>query len=141
IVGYYKTRNATKHQAIFLYRTFVLVIGISCLLSGFFGHAFSYNFGVGGKFSTWFTSMIGVSLAQQAAFVRLKTYITPRAYTFLTAFNLFQLVVFLLVTFFKPQFVYVEIHTAIGMLLTVCGIEAWLYTRNRSRISLNIMAG
>jgi len=140
-VGYYKTRNAKRNSSIHLYRMFILFSGISCLLSGFFGHAFSYNFGVGGKFSTWFTSMIAVSFAEQAALIRVRSYIGKNTFKFLSIFNIVQVIVFIAITIFKPQFVFVEIHTAIGLLLIVCSMEIFIYTKVKSRISLNIIAG
>lgn len=141
IGGYYRTRNTTSDQALFLYRMFVLFIGISCLISGFVGHAFQSSFGIGGKFSTWFTSMVGVSFAQQAALIRLRPHITFRSYVMLTTLNIVLFIGFILITCIWPKFVFIEIHTALGLLCMVCGIEGWLYNKSRSRISLNIMAG
>src|SRR6478735_5484212 len=109
-IGYYKTRNISSHQAFFLYRWFVLLIGISTLIGAFVGHAFQDDFGIGGKFSTWFTSMVGVSLAQQASFVRLRPYITSGTYTLLSVLNVIQLLSFITVTVLLPSFLYVEIH-------------------------------
>jgi hypothetical protein len=139
--GFYKTRNISYHPAFHYYRIFVLFIGISTLIGAFVGHAFQDNFGIGGKFCTWFTSMVGVTLAQQAAFMRLRGHISKRNYTLLSILVWVQLAVCIMVTSIMQEFLYVEIHTAIGMLLTVCSIETWLYAKNKSRISLNIIAG
>ena len=49
-IGFYKTRFAKKNGSIRLYRLFILFVGISCLISGFLGHAFLYRFGVSGKY-------------------------------------------------------------------------------------------
>ncbi|HLP10541.1 MAG TPA: hypothetical protein VK177_01345 [Flavobacteriales bacterium] len=140
-IGFYKTRNIAYNPAFFYYRIFILLIGISSFIGAFVAHAFQDEFGIGGKFCTWFTSMMAVSMAQQAAFMRIQSRISERTYLILSFLNWVQLLTFITITIFKKEFLFVEIHTAISLLLVVCSIELWLYTKNKSRISLNIMVG
>ena len=140
-IGYYKTRFAKKNSSIYLYRLFILFICISSFLGGLFGHAFLYKFGLGGKFSTWYTSMMAITFAQQAGIMRAKQFISDQFYKILSILNVLQLFIFMVVITFNPQFIFVEIHTAIGLLAIVTVVESYILSKNKCRISLNILTG
>lgn len=140
IIGFYKTRHAGNDSWIRLYRWFILFTGFACLFGGSLGHAFNYKFGIEAKFPSWITSMVAVAFGAQAALIRAKAYI-GKAYNLLTALNIVQLVAFITVAVWFKNFVLVEIHSAVGLVLFVVLLEYLIYRRRQSKFSLAVMSG
>lgn len=141
IVCFYKTRQARHNISISMYRWFVLLTGISTFFGGLLGHAFNYELGFSGKFPSWFISMAAVWLGGQAALIRAKHVLGKKWYQVLTVFNLVELIALLVITIIYQKFIFVEIHSAIGLVLLVFIPEAVLYKRFHSHISLGVMFG
>lgn len=140
-IGYYRTRHVKNDLSLFLYRLFLLFIGLSALSGSILSHAFLYKFGENIKFISWIFSLVGVSFAAQGALLRAKDNLGARFYFGISLINLTSLVIFSFLACVKKEFFYVEIHTAVALLLIVFVIEQWIYIKQKSRISLNILAG
>lgn len=141
IVCFYQTRVSKHNISLSMYRWFILLTGLSTLFGGLLGHAFNYRFGFEAKFPSWIISMAAVWLGGQAALIRAKHILGKKWYDLLTFFNAFELVVLLVITLTLQKFVIVEIHSAIGLVLIVFILEASLYRRYHSHVSLGLMLG
>lgn len=124
-----------------MYRWFILLTGLSTLFGGLLGHAFNYHFGFVAKYPSWIISMAAVWLGGQAALIRAKNILEKKWYRVLTVFNLVELVALLVITLSQGKFIFVEIHSAIGLLLLVFIPELNLYRRFHSHISYGLMLG
>lgn len=124
-----------------LFRLFFLLMGLSTLIGGIVGHAFMHCLPQVCKTPGWGLGMLAVSAFEQVSILRARTVLSEKTVRALTALNIAQLSVALLVVYATLWFPAVEIHSAFGLLLIVAPIETRLLLRNRDVVSRHILTG
>lgn len=141
IFGFLKTASADNQKSISLYRYFFLFTGISTLVAAFFGHAFTYHFGMKARMIGWVIGMIGVACAQFAVLHNSRETIGKKILTVLSIVNIAELIAVTVLLVLFQSFVIVEIHSAFGMVLMVTIIETFNYSKTKSEMSRNMIYG
>jgi hypothetical protein len=134
-------RCAESGDASRLFRLFFLLMGLSTLIGGIVGHAFMHSLPQVCKTPGWGLGMLAVSAFEQVSILRARAFFSEKAVRALTALNIAQLTVALLVVYATLWFPAVEIHSAFGLLLVVAPLETRLLLRNRDAVSRNILTG
>ena len=124
-----------------LFRLFFLLMGLSTLIGGIVGHAFMHSLPQVCKAPGWGLGMLAVSAFEQVSILRARSFMPAKAIRALTALNIAQLAVALLVVYATLWFPAVEIHSAFGLLLVVAPLETRLFLRNRDVTSRHILTG
>lgn len=139
--GFFKTRSPQQSTAVKLYRWFLLVTGISTLVSAIIGHAFLYCFDFNAKIFGWITGIASVIFAQFAAIHHTRKHFSELTFKLLTWANSLEIVAAFILLFVCFTFVIVEIHSAIGLLLVVVPLEVIHYKRTSSTLSKGMLTG
>ena len=140
-------------------RFYFLSMGIATFIGGIIGHGFLYAFDAEWKlpenyiaFVTkifgeknmnpaanpwklpgWLTSMFSIALVERASIEYTKKYIKPEAGRFFSRLNIFELTLFVTLTFSTLNFYFVEIHTFYGLMLIVAGFNIFRFIKSRSK--------
>jgi hypothetical protein len=133
-------RNKTRgHQKLYSYSFFMT--GVAMIVSALIGHAFLYRFSYEAKIIGWVLTIIGVSFSQFAVISHVKPIFAPRTSKLLLYACITEIILALILIFFIRSFVFVEIHTAIGMIGMVVVMEWINYSRTGSKLSLAMIWG
>lgn len=139
--GYLKTASSNQSTAVKLYRWFLLVTGISTLVSALIGHAFLYLFDFNAKIFGWITGIACIVFAQFAALQHAKEIIGEKKFKTLFWLNVIEIVIAYILLFVVFSFVIVEIHSAIGLILMVVVLESIVYKKTKSVLSKGFITG
>ena len=140
VFAFIKT-TATKHVGVNLYRWFFLATGISTFVSAIIGHAFLYQWDINGKIYGWVTGIISIGVGQYAALYHTRAVIGEKTFHILRWLNSIEILLALIFIFVVFSFNVVEIHSAIGLLLTITVLEYINYKHTQSIISKYMMIG
>lgn len=130
-----RQKSTPKIMVMLMLQYFFLFMGIATVIGGLIGHGFLYALSFEWKLPGWLTSMISVTLAERAVILRSKKYISTSLFTFFSWLNIIELLTFMALSFSTLQFIFVEIHTAYGLLLVVGSFSAFLYRKSRDQSS------
>jgi len=133
-------RNPLDSKAQLLLSYYFLLMGIATTLGGLVGHAFFYLFGMPWKLPAWITSMVSIALLERASIEYARPLIRPRVGRFFAWLNAFELATFFVIVFATLKFLYVELHSAYGLIVVVTGFHAYIYRRIKHRGSLYFFA-
>lgn len=133
--SFIKTKSENQTTAIKLYRWFILTTGISTLISAIIGHAFLYSFGFNAKIFGWITGIGCIVFAQFAALYHSKKIIGEKKFRLLCWLNTAEITLAFILLFVVYSFLIVEIHSAIGLILTVVVLEFIVYKQTKSALS------
>ncbi len=109
-----------------LFRIFLVLMGLSTLIGGLVGHAFTYALPFVFKAPGWILGVIAVSALEQASIVRARSYIGRTRARIVTWLNVGTLFIGLWLILTILWFPIVEIQAAFGMLLVVGLLEGYL---------------
>jgi len=112
-----------------LFQYFFLFMGLATAIGGIIGHGFLYAFSFHWKLPGWLTSMVAVTLAERAVILRSRPYLSPRFFVFFSWLNIVELLTFMVLSFSTLNFLFVEIHSAYGLLGVVGGFSIFLYRK------------
>lgn len=112
---------------------FFLFMGVATAIGGLIGHGFLYALSFEWKLPGWLTSMVAVTLAERAVIIRAKTYVTSFWGKVFSWMTIIELLTFMVLAFTTLQFIYVEIHSAYGLLGVVGSFSAFIYYRSKNR--------
>lgn len=141
VLGFLKTKSNNQTTAIKLYRWFLLATGISTFVSAIIGHAFLYCFDFNAKIFGWITGIASIIFVQYAAIYHTKEIIQEKTFKILCWLNGIEIILAFILLFVVFSFVIVEVHSAMGLLLTVTILEAKYYKQTKSILSKNMMMG
>lgn len=141
VFAFFKTSSATSTKSVNLYRWFLLVTGLSTLVSAIIGHAFLYAFSFNAKIFGWITGITSVIFAQFAAILHTKSLFKPSTVNLLMIINALEIILAFFLLFYFNSFVVVEIHSAIGLILTVSILEYAYYQQSKSVLSKHMLLG
>lgn len=141
LIGFMKTASSDNGRSVSLYRYFFLFTALSTLVAAFFGHAFTYHFGMKARMIGWVIGMIGVAFAQFAVLNNSRETISKNLFSVLAIVNIIELIVVTVALVTYQAFFIVEIHSAFGMVLMVTILEAFNYSKTKSDMSRNMVIG
>lgn len=141
VFAFFKTSSATSTKSVNLYRWFLLVTGLSTLVSAIIGHAFLYAFSFNAKIFGWIMGITSVIFAQFAAILHTKSLFKPSTVNLLMIINALEIILAFFLLFYFNSFVVVEIHSAIGLILTVSILEYAYYQQSKSVLSKHMLLG
>ncbi len=120
---------------------FFLSMGMATAIGGIIGHGFLYAFSFEWKLPGWLTSMLSISLLERASIEYAKPMLKPRLRVFLDRANIIELLVFVTLTFGTLNFLFVEIHSAFGLLVINTPLHLFIYIKTRNEASKYMLAG
>ncbi len=141
VFAFFKTSTSTSSKSVNLYRWFLLVTGLSTLVSAIIGHAFLYAFSFNAKIFGWVTGIASVIFAQFAAISHTKSLFKPNTVNLLIILNSIEVILAFILLFYFNSFVVVEIHSAIGLIVTVSILEFVNYQHSKSELSKHMLLG
>ena len=139
--AFFNTRPHDKHKAIYLYRWFFLLTGISTFVAAIIGHAFLYYFGKDAKIYGWVLGIFSVSFAQFAALYHTRQSINRPFFNLLIIACSLEIVLTCILIFVVWSFVVIELHTAFSLVIIVTILEYIHYKKTNSQLSLYMMYG
>jgi hypothetical protein len=139
--AFFKTKYLAQNKAIYFYRWFFLLTGVSTLVAAIIGHAFLYYFGKDAKIYGWVLGIFGVSFAQFAALFHTRQSINRTFFNLLMIVCSLEIVLSFVLVFMVWSFVIIELHTAFSLVMIVTILEYIHYKKTTSQLSLYMMYG
>lgn len=112
---------------------YFLLMGLSTLLGGIFTHGFMYAFTDLWKLPGWVCSILAIFALSMINLFLIKSLISNGWWKLFLGFSILEMGVIFYCLWHDIQFMYVGIHTAIGMLLYVLGISIYSYFKRQKR--------
>jgi hypothetical protein len=130
--GYYRLQKAGKNDNVnrFL-KLYFLFMGVATTLAGVLGHGLLYMVGLPWKIPGWFLSMIAIMLIERSSIEHAKELISSRLGKFFLKANLWELLILMGLTAYSLNFLFVEIHSAYGVLGTVFFFHLYAYRKTK----------
>lgn len=125
-----RQKAGKKIMVMLMLQYFFLFMGIATAIGGLIGHAFLYALSFEWKLPGWLTSMVAVTLAERAVILRSQKFMPPTIFTFFSWLNIIELLTFMALSFGTLKFIFVEIHTAYGLLVVVGSFSIYLYRKS-----------
>ncbi|MDW5290291.1 DUF6962 family protein [Formosa sp. PL04] len=140
LVAYIKL-NALPQQSQIqgLFKYYFLSMSLATFLGGVLGHAFMPYLPFYMKLPGWITSMLSIALIERALIQYSRQWIDPKIGAFFSKLNIIELVVFLILSLVTLNFQFVLIHAAYGMGIVVTGFTGFVYLKEKSTGSKQIL--
>lgn len=116
-----------------LYEYFFLFMGIATCVGGIVGHGFTYLLSIYWKIPGWYLSMFAIAFAERASILYAGKLIRPAFAQFFVWLNIFELIIFLILSVLTMNFYFVVGHSAYGLLVVIASFQAYIYYRTRHR--------
>jgi len=114
-------------------------MSIATFLGGAVGHALLHYVPFFMKLPGWITSMLSVALLERAVIQYSRKLIDPKIGAFFSKLNIVELLIFLVLSLVTLNFQFVLIHAAYGMAIVVAGFAGFVYYKERSLGSKQIL--
>lgn len=158
--AFYRLSNFPIKNRVHVYlKYYFLSMGVATFIGGVVGHGFLYVFDVQWemnkdvvvflsnfvsenklneaanpwKLPGWLTSMFSVTLVERASIEYAKKLIKPKVAKFFSWLNVFELLLFMAITFSTLNFFFVEVHTFYGFMIIVLGFNGYVFYKTRSK--------
>jgi hypothetical protein len=134
-------RSKTPENRMFFYfRMFFLLTGIGTILGGLLGHAFLYTIENDWlKTPGWLISMVGVTMIERGCIEHSKNLLKPNLLRFFKVLNIVELLVFMALSFYYLDFLYVQVHSTYGLVVVVFAFELYVYLKTKQREIIYIL--
>lgn len=130
--GYYRIKKAGFNDNSRRYlKLYFLLMGTATALGGLLGHGFLYFFGMPWKIPGWFVSMIGIMFIERSAIEHSSKFISKKMRRFFLRANLWELAIMMSLAAYTLNFLFVEIHSAYGVLGTVFAFHVYVYRKTK----------
>lgn len=130
--GYYRLRKSGRQDnSIRFLKLYFILMGIATALAGIIGHGFLYYFGMAWKVPGWFFSMVAIMFIERSSIEHAKTLIGKKTGKFFLMANLWELGIMMTITALTLNFLFVEIHSAYGVLGTVFAFHLFVYRKTK----------
>ncbi len=131
--AFFKIRKIAGKEKLHLYLTyFFFSMGISTAFGGIIGHGFMYLLSDYWVLLGWCSSIVAINLMGKAVLIYASDLINKKTWKILSWVNTAELPVFLLLTFFTLNFLFVVIYSTYGLLLFVGSFSVFIYKKTRS---------
>lgn len=125
-----KNENSDK-TVLKLYRYFFLTMAMATAFGGLIGHAFLHYLSFEWKLPGWILSMVSVGLAERASIIHAKPLLKKRTGNFFAFINIAELLMFIFLSMYTLNFIFVEIHAVYGLLLVLFSFELYVYKKTK----------
>lgn len=122
-----------------LFKYYFLSMSLATFLGGVVGHALMDYLPFYMKLPAWITSMFSVALLERAVIQHARRLINPKIGAFFSWLNIFELLTFLVLSLVTLNFQFVLAHAAYGMAIVVTGFTGFVYIKERSLGSKQIL--
>lgn len=122
-----------------LFKYYFLSMSLATFLGGVVGHALMHYLPFFMKIPGWITSMLSVALLERAVIQHARRLIDPKIGTFFSQLNVIELLTFLVLSLVTLNFQFVLAHAAYGMAIVVLGFAGFIYLKERSFGSKQIL--
>lgn len=138
--AFFVIRKSLKRSRLKIYlQYYFLLMGISTLWGGLFGHGFQYIVGFYGRLPGWYLSMFSVMLLERASIENSRKVINAKLIKILLLFNIIELLLMITLTSLTLNFFWVQAHSVYGVLgvTFVFHLHVFVKTKNKgSRMML-----
>lgn len=122
-----------------LFKYYFLTMSLATFLGGVVGHALMHYLPFFMKLPGWITSMLSVALLERAVIQHARRLINPKIGVFFSRLNIVELLTFLTLSLVTLNFQFVLIHAAYGMAIVVTGFAGFIYLKEKSVGSKQIL--
>ncbi len=139
-VAYWKLNKlAPRGEVHTLFKYYFLSMAAATFLGGFVGHALLHYVPFYMKVPGWVVSMLSVALLERAVIQYSRKWTKAKIGAFFSKLNIFELLLFLGLSLLTLNFQFVLIHAAYGMAIVVLGFAGFVYYKERSLGSKQII--
>jgi hypothetical protein len=139
-VAYLKLNALRDHGEVHrLFKYYFLTMSLATFLGGVVGHALMHYLPFYMKLPGWITSMLSVALLERAVIQYARRLINPKLGIFFSRLNIVELVTFFILSMVTLNFQFVLIHAAYGMALVVTGFTGYIYMKEKSKGSKQVL--
>lgn len=124
-----------------LFKYYFLSMGLATFLGGVVGHALMHYLPFYMKLPGWITSMLSVALLERAMIQYAQRLLNPKVGKFFSKLNIVELITFMILSLVTLNFQFVLIHAAYGIAIVVGGFGGYIYYRERSIGSKQMLLG
>jgi hypothetical protein len=122
-----------------LFKYYFLSMSMATFLGGVVGHALMHYLPFFMKIPGWITSMLSVALLERAVIQHARRLIDPKIGVFFSRLNIIELLTFMVLSLVTLNFQFVLAHAAYGMAIVVMGFAGFIYLKERSLGSKQIL--
>lgn len=126
--AYYKLKKLNRPgQSHRFMKYYLLSLGVSTFVSGILAHAFLYVMGPTWKLPGWILGMIAVSWLERSSISHATPLMGANPAKWIKWGNYVELVILIGATIITAKFIFVEIHSAMGLLIVAAPLHymAW----------------
>lgn len=139
-VAYWKLNKlAPRGEVHTLFMYYFLSMAAATFLGGVVGHALLHYVPFYMKVPGWVVSMLSVALLERAVIQYSRKWTKAKIGAFFSKLNIFELLLFLGLSLLTLNFQFVLIHAAYGMAIVVLGFAGFVYYKERSLGSKQII--
>ena len=139
-VAYHKPNTLPSQGEVHrLFKYYFLSMSMATFLGGVIGHALMHYLPFYMKIPGWITSMLSVALLERAVIQHTRRLINPKVGTFFSWLNIIELLTFMVLSLVTLNFQFVLAHAAYGMAIVVTGFTGFIYFKERSLGSKQIL--
>lgn len=115
-----------------LFKYYFLSMAVATFLGGVVGHALLHYVPFYMKVPAWVVSMLSVALLERAVIQYSRKWSKAKIGAFFSKLNIAELFLFLILSLVTLNFQFVLIHAAYGMAIVVLGFAGFVYYKERS---------
>ncbi len=112
---------------------YFLFMAIATAIGGIIGHAFLYQLSFAWKLLGWITSMFSIAFVERAAIEYARPHISQKLSVIFKWANLIELTIFITITIITLKFIFVEVHSAYGLMIVVSSLNFYIYHKEKSQ--------
>lgn len=142
IYAYFILKKKTENLRVNTYmKNYFLLMGIATFWGAFFGHAFAYKIGFFGRMPGWYLSMFAIMFFERSAIEHARHLMGKRMAKVLLIANIIELLLMATLTTLTLDFIFVQIHSAYGVLFVVFSFHLFSYVKTKDRGSKIVLIG
>lgn len=120
-------------------RYYFFMMGVATAWGGFIGHGFLYAFDPRWKLVGWLVSMVAVGFIERSSISYANRLVSERLGKVFLWANVIELIILMTLVIYSVHFKYVEIHSAYGFIVVVCGFHLFVYIKTKDKASLEMI--
>lgn len=142
IYAFFVIKNKTTDLKLNTYmKYYFLLMGIATFWGAFFGHAFAYWIGFYGRMPGWYLSMFAIMFFERSAIEHARHLMNKKLGHFLLVANIVEFILMATLTTISLDFIYVQIHSAYGVLAVVFSFHLFSYIKTKDKGSKRVLIG
>lgn len=139
-VAYLKLKKLPDQGSVHrLFKYYFLSMSAATFLGGVVGHGLMHYLPFFMKIPAWITSMLSIALLERAVIQYTRKLINPKVGAFFSWLNIVELLIFMVLSLVTLNFQFVLAHAAYGMAIVVTGFTGFIYLKEKSLGSAQIL--